>query len=530
FLGRLKRPLGTAAEAAGALTSLQRQRRAASLLAGALLLFAAPVRAQCPDGTPPPCAGARARASAPSANSVAVLYFENTSRDSADDYLAGGLTEEVILRLQQVRRLEVKSRYESQRVRGLRNAAPATLGRELSARYLVNGTIQRAADRLVVRVELTRADRGVGVWSERFDRTSANVLDVIDDVARGVATGVAGQLLPAESADLARRPTTDAVAYEHYVRGNVYLARRDGLSLARAIGEYEAAYARDPALKVALARIGYTYSLGLARNVGDLSDDTVAARADAAIARAKQLAPGVAETWIADGFRELMRAIRGNEDRTGAALASLRRAVEVDTLNAEAHHQYGQGLAIVGPDSMALAEYRRALALEPGRAVTCEEIARLLFVAGRFRESAEWADSALAADPQLVRGLRMRGRARLALGDVAGAEQALAALTAGTSGTPDPDDVALRVLILVAKGDTAQARAIAPGLGSRFGIFTTEARVTAGRSDEVLGALEAQPVPVRCWQLRFPTMATLRGNPRYDRLEAQCPTQHSPRE
>ncbi|MFI5208498.1 MAG: hypothetical protein ACHQX4_10855, partial [Gemmatimonadales bacterium] len=223
-----------------------------TLALGLLLSARPPVRlsalfAQCPDGTPPPCAGARPRASAPSPNSVAVLYFENTSRDSADDYLAGGLTEEVILRLQQVRRLEVKSRYESQRVRGLRNAAPSTLGRELSARYLVNGTIQRAADRLVVRVELTRADRGVGVWSERFDRTSANVLDVIDDVARGVATGVAGQLLPAEAADLARRPTRDGVAYEHFLRGNFYIAQRNAASLARAADEYEQASARDPA-------------------------------------------------------------------------------------------------------------------------------------------------------------------------------------------------------------------------------------------------------------------------------------------
>src|SRR5258708_133472 len=98
-------------------------RIGSALALGLLLSARPPVRlsdlfAQCPDGTPPPCAGTRPRASAPSPNSVAVLYFENTSRDSADDYLAGGLTEEVILRLQQVRRLEVKSRYESQRVRG----------------------------------------------------------------------------------------------------------------------------------------------------------------------------------------------------------------------------------------------------------------------------------------------------------------------------------------------------------------------------------------------------------------------------
>ena len=85
---------------------------------------AARLAAQCPDGTPPPCARP-ARVAAPVTNSVAVLYFDNLSGDTADAYLADGLTEEIILRLQQVRRLEVKSRFESQRVRGRHGTAPA---------------------------------------------------------------------------------------------------------------------------------------------------------------------------------------------------------------------------------------------------------------------------------------------------------------------------------------------------------------------------------------------------------------------
>jgi adenylate cyclase len=152
------------------------------------------------------------------------------------------------------------SRRHAAALRGRRNAAPATLGRDLAARYLVNGTIQRDGERIVVRVELTRADRGVGVWSERYDRTSASVLDVIDGVARGVATGVAGQLLPAEAADLARRPTADAAAYEHFLRGNFYLAQRNAVSLARAAEEYEQANALDPGFAASLARVAYVHA------------------------------------------------------------------------------------------------------------------------------------------------------------------------------------------------------------------------------------------------------------------------------
>src|SRR5262245_16966516 len=92
----------------------------------ALLLAAAPLAAQCPDGSPPPCAGAR-----PAPASVAVLYFDNLSRDTADLYLADGLTEELISRLNQVERLQVKSRTAVQRFRGRPLGDPAVLGRTL---------------------------------------------------------------------------------------------------------------------------------------------------------------------------------------------------------------------------------------------------------------------------------------------------------------------------------------------------------------------------------------------------------------
>ncbi len=480
--------------------------------------------AQCPDGTPPPCARP-ARIAAPASNSVAVLYFDNLSRDTSDSYLAEGLTDEIILRLQQVRRLQVKSRFESQRVRARRNAAPAALGRDLAARYLVNGTIQRAGERLVVRVELTEASRGVGVWSERFDRTSTSVLDVIDDVARGVATGVAGQLLPAEAADLARRPTVDPAAYEHFVRGNVYLARRTPASFAQAITEYEAAAARDTTLKVAVARIAYTYSLGIALGVEGLSSDSTKARALTAIARARREAPDVPETWMAEGFRELMRAVFDREERINVAVGELARGVQLGPRNAEAHHQYAQGLAIQGADSAALAEYRAAIVLEPGRAVSAEELARHLIILRRFPEAQAWADSAVTWDPQLVRGWMVRARARLGLGDIPGAARDIAAAAAlNPEGRNASEERSMRAVILAAQGDTIQARTLANSLtGQQFTIFGSEMLAALGLPDRALDDIERQSGGAAlCYRLRFPLLAALRGTPHYDRLAAQC--------
>ncbi|MGH2668314.1 MAG: hypothetical protein ACRDH5_04195, partial [bacterium] len=114
-------------------------------------------------------------ASAPARNSVAVLYFDNLSRDTADAYLADGLTEEIIARLGQVERLRVKSRTAVQHYRGRSVGGPATLGRALGVPYLVNGTVRRAGPRLRVSVELVRAATGDRVWGDQYDRTQADL-------------------------------------------------------------------------------------------------------------------------------------------------------------------------------------------------------------------------------------------------------------------------------------------------------------------------------------------------------------------
>ncbi|HET7250067.1 MAG TPA: hypothetical protein VFI79_09495 [Gemmatimonadales bacterium] len=117
---------------------------------------------QCPDGSAPPCGRAVPRA--PAATSVAVLYFDNLSRDTSDAYVADGLTEELITRLGEIERLQVKSRTAVQRYRGKSIDDPVELARALNVAHLVSGTVQQGGGRLRVTVELTRAASGVRVW------------------------------------------------------------------------------------------------------------------------------------------------------------------------------------------------------------------------------------------------------------------------------------------------------------------------------------------------------------------------------
>src|SRR5207247_481023 len=120
------------------------------------------VYAQCPDGAPPPCRTATRPVSVPAPNSVAVLYFDNLSPDTADAYLADGLTEEITSRLGGVQRLQIK-RPSRDAARRLRDTVPVYLvavGRVLRVRYLVEGSVRRAGARVRVSVRLVKAANG----------------------------------------------------------------------------------------------------------------------------------------------------------------------------------------------------------------------------------------------------------------------------------------------------------------------------------------------------------------------------------
>ena len=312
--------------------------------------------AQCPDGSPPPCSRAVSRAPAP--NSVAVLYLDNLSRDTADAYLADGLTEEIIIRLGQVQRLEVKSRFEVQRFRNHDAAQdPPTIGRALYAAYLVTGSVQRAGDRVRLRVALVRAATRVQVWGDVIDRASSDLLWVESDIATAVTRAITGQLLPAERAQLSRRVTTDPVAYEEYLRGLRALnSWSDEAALRGALAHFDRAIGRDSGLAEAFA--------------------------------------GQADAWahLADGYVQ-------PREGYGRARDAARQALVRDSSQARAYARLAQAvlaLDLDGREAERLA--RRAVVLDPRDGASYAILSVALFAAGRMSESIEAARRAWYSD------------------------------------------------------------------------------------------------------------------------------------
>jgi TolB-like protein/Tfp pilus assembly protein PilF len=467
------------------------------------MLVPAAARAQCPDGTPPPCRGARAAAPAP-ANSIAVLYFDNLSSDSTDAYLADGITEEVISRLGDVGRLTVKSRYAVRRYRAAAEADPTAIGRTLGVAYLVTGSVQRGGGRLRVRAELARASTGNRVWGQQYERGDGDILAITEDIARSVVTGVAGRLLPAERTALQSRPTRNNAAYDHLLRGDLLLARRTPVSVQRAIAEYNAATRLDSGLVSGWAKIALAYAIWIDwgwSDDGRPAPDSFVTLGLAAASRALALDSSSSDAWMGWAYMQMWRYPRTYE----GAEAAFRRSVALDPRNAEAWHQLGDLMSYQQRLAEEAEAYRAALAAEPGRPITLANLSAIL----PPREGLALLDSALAIDPMFLPLYTNRFGVHLMAGDTVGARADVEALMRYAPAGTELLARAGQANALLRLGDSAAAiraarnvLAALPAAGPialRIGDDLIPVLVAAADTNAALDLLERLPRGAQLW-------------------------------
>lgn len=491
--------------------------------------------AQCPDGTAPPC---RSRSLSSSATSVAILYFDNLSPDTADAYLADGVTEELIVRIGAVPRLSVKSRYAVRRFRAQPARDPAQLGRELGVAYLVTGSVRRSGDHVRVTVELMRAGSGARVWGDVYDRSEGDLLSLQADLARDLAGGIIGRLAPAEQIRLATLPTRNAVAYEHYLRGNFALAQRSPVATSRALGEFQAALALDPEFSAAGARAAFAYGLFFAWGwrYPTLSTDSLLARGVAAARTALQGDSSSSEAWMAYGMLLWLQQPHTYE----GMLDALRRSVVLDSGNAEAANLLGVTLFNLGQDSAAAECFHRALAIEPGRPISLMRLAEIAWMAGRYADARRLLDSTVRVAPTFYFAYVDRAWVLLHAHDTAAARtDAETALRLA----PEEFETGRGVLAAVqaSEGDTLQARLALDSLVGaldrtgeidQIQVFNVAMPLVAlGDTAHALDLIErARPRRARLWTtLRWPEFDALRGSVRFRRVvEEASPARAGP--
>ena len=470
---------------------------------------------QCPDGTPPPCGRPAARAAAPPPNSVAVLYLANLSRDTADAFLAEGLTEEIIIRLGQVPRLEVKSLFEVQRFRGQAAQDPAALGRTLRAAYLVVGSVQRAGDRVRLRYEVIRAATRARVAGDVIDRASSDLLTVESDIAGAVATAITGQVLPEERTRLSRRVTSDPVAYEQYLRG-LQAAHNfgDEAALRSAVAFFNRAIERDSGFAAAFAGKAVAWSMladGYVTPLEGYGQTRVAA--NQALARDSSNALG----WAMLANAAIALDLDAPE---GARLA--RRGIALDPHGGWSRVFLSGALWAEGKTDSALSEARRAWQDDSLFVIMSVNYLSMLVETGHLDTAAAMIPRIRAilpaSDADALEGMVLGAR-----GDWRGAVRLL-----GWRYYGGVYDAGMYVRALLALGDTVAARATVDSMlaartpGYYNPVALARAYTALGDIDRgiewLARAFEERTAAV-VWARQYPELAPLRADPRYAALD-----------
>jgi len=434
---------------------MERRDVAACLFVAAACGWGVPLRGQCPDGSSPPCRQTAARPVP--ARSLAVLYLQELSGDTANTAIADGLTEEIIARLSQVSGLRVASRYASLGYRGRHATDPRRVGRELGVRYVLDGTLRRAGQGMRIVLTITDAG-GFNVWGQTYERHVDEIFSVEDSVAVAVAQVVLGRLSSGERARLTPPPASASTdAYQAYLRGRVAIRGRTAAAATTAVAAYREAIALDP--RFARAWAGLAHTLSLARDWGwrvtGIASDSLQPLAVSAAEQAVHLDSSLAESWLSAAM-----AMRANDVRR--ALALHRRAVSLDSGNVEAIHQLAWGYLANGELDSAIVFERQAMARDPYYAYTYAGLGQMLDISGQSAEALTVLAQGIAVDSANAPLYYRQADVLLHLGRVAEARVA-----AGRATAFGFDSLGARVLAAILQlrgGDTAAVLAELPAL------------------------------------------------------------------
>ena len=236
----------------------------------------------------------------PSQRPIAVLYFENVGGAKEDEYLRDGITEDIITELSKIKDLHVFSRPTVLAFRD-KPVTPAQIGQQLSAAYVLAGTLRRSGSRLRISAQLIDTQTDFPLWSERYDREMQDIFELQDDIARKIAEALRVTLSPQEQAELAAKPTENLQAYDLYLRGKSYTRRMTKQDLEFARQMFEQAIALDPKFALAYAAVAHACAL-IFYNYGRNADNVWMERARKAADQAAAMQPQLPEADIARGW------------------------------------------------------------------------------------------------------------------------------------------------------------------------------------------------------------------------------------
>jgi TolB-like protein/Tfp pilus assembly protein PilF/class 3 adenylate cyclase len=449
--------------------------------------------------------------------SLAVLPFENLSRDPDNAYFADGIQDEILTRLSKIADLKVISRTSTQHYKSAPENLPE-IAKQLGVAHILEGSVQKSGDSVRVNVQLIKAANDSHLWADTYDRRLTDIFSVESEVAKAIADTLKAKLTGAEEQLIAARPTSDLTAYELYLRGRVLWGKRGGDNIRQAIAFYEQAIVRDPNYAPAYAGLAEAYVI--LPIYTDASAREAYAKAKAAALKALQL-----DDKLAEAHNALAMVLFLYLDIAGS-IPEFQRAIALNPNYATAHHWYGfNPLSTLGRFDEAIAESKRAVELDPLSPVINSDLGSNLMVARRYDEAIAQLRKTLEIDPTFSLAHGALGEALQFKGDLPGA---IAEYTKAQELGADPR---IRVLMAAAKAQ----------LGDKDAAVRMLAELEeASRNREIPGAQRAvlytslgnRTEAIRCleqsvadhdtqdvaWIKVYPTWDPLRGDPRFEAL------------
>src|SRR5882724_5709728 len=331
-------------------------------------------------------------AAAKQIESIAVMPFVNESGNADVEYLSDGMTETLISSLSQLPNLSVKARSTVFRYKGKTTEA-RTIGKELNVQAILNGRVVQRGDQLTLSLELDDAITENVIWSQQYNRKQTDLVTLQSEIAHDVSNKLKTKLSGADAAKVEKTYTTNAEAYQLYLKGKFFWNKRTGESLQQAAELYRQAAEKDPNYALAYSGLAETFVLFSSYDVAPANDSMPQAKA--AALRALEIDDSLAEAHTALAFY-----LSNYEwDRDGAE-KEYRRAIELKPNYATAHHWLGADLSNVKRFDEGLVELRRAEELDPLSPIIGTNLGDRLFYDSRYDEAIAQYRRTLVRDPE----------------------------------------------------------------------------------------------------------------------------------
>jgi TolB-like protein/Tfp pilus assembly protein PilF len=446
--------------------------------------------------------------------SIAVLPFDNLSRDPDNAYFCEGVQEEILARLAKVADLKVISRTSTQHFKSTPDNLPL-IAKQLGVAHILEGSVQKAADQVRVNVQLIKAANDSHLWADTFDRKLDDIFAVESEIATTIADKLRAKLTGSEAQAIGSRPTENSAAHELYLRGLYFWNKRNAADLEKALTCFQQAVTQDPNYAQAWSGISQAYML--LPIYGGAAPVNALPKAREAANKAILL-----DTSLGGPHATLGNIYTATFDFP-ASIREFEKAIELDPNDATTHHWFGDTvLECIGDNERAIAEHKRALELDPLSLSINVDLGYSYYMAGRYPEGIAQVRKALDLDPNSYFAHYNLGWLLEASGDLPGAiteyEKSVAldsdpfalALLGHAQGLNGNRDAALSILYKV----TASPRYVPSysvalvylGLGDKDHAMDWLEKSVSGQQPD-LNAIRFDPL-----------LKPLHGNPRFEAL------------